>query len=514
MLTTADIPELTDDQLAVATDEELQEWADLLERLSDEWVYTERQAKATEMAGKVRELLYGGAAGGGKSNWIVHYLYDLALEYPGFKALALRKTFPELWRSLIQESLQRYDRRYCKFTAGKYAWTFSNGSIIEFGHLDKRPDVYKYDSAEYDVVAWDELTQWADPFEYTYLFSRNRTNRQKRALGLRPHIIAGTTPSRVGNLWVRERFVDIGPAEELHIVDLDDPDVPAELRHTTRAFVPAKADDNPFNDPTYWLSLSNIPDPAIRKAYRDGSWDTIQGQFFDEWDRKAHVVRPFPIPEWWTRFRGYDYGYSNPTCVLWFAVNGDGDHFVYREWYKTKITPDVQAGKIVALSRRPLEERGDSTVPEDISYTAADPSIWTQTGIGPPIAQQLQDAGLYGLQRANNARVDGWVRVRSYLRVDERRDPPRPRLFIFDTCRNLVRTLPMLVRDEDNPEDLDTDGEDHAADSLRYALMSRPAVSLPPAPPERGKTDEDRMQDRIQRHRRKHAKMHPDLGRL
>jgi hypothetical protein len=227
-----------------------------------------------------------------------------------------------------------------------------------------------------------------------------------------------------------------------------------------RMFVPARISDNRYIDrPTYEAALSSLNEKT-RAALMDGDWDTVEGQFFTEWSRDVHVA-PVTVERHWTRLGGYDYGYTAPACFLLGAFDGDGNAYIYREWYDTKHTPPQQAKKIKGLLAR-----------TKVDAIYCDPSIWNQTGAGPPIAQQLIDGGLAGLRRASNKRIDGWVRMREFLRVDK--NLGRSRLIVDPSCVHLIRTLPMLVHDRKNPEDLDTRGEDHAVDALRYLLMSRP----------------------------------------
>lgn len=304
-----------------------------------------------------------------------------------------------------------------------------------------------------NCIAFDELTQWPadstseDPapdqsFVYTYLMSRLRVSVDLLEQGLVPHIIAGTNPGGIGGSWVRKRFIDIGAPEVWHDITLPTGKV------TRRMFVPAKISDNRYIDrPTYEAALSSLNENT-RKALMDGSWDTVEGQYFTEWDREIHVA-PVKVEKHWTRLGGYDYGYTAPACFLLAAFDGDDNCYVYREWYDTRHTPPMQAEKI----RKMLGK-------DKVDAVYCDPSIWNTTGAGPPIAQQLIDNGLYALRRASNKRVDGWVRVREFLRVDK--NLGKARIVIDPSCTNLIRTLPMLIHSRTNPEDLDTKGEDHA----------------------------------------------------
>jgi hypothetical protein len=459
-----------------ATEEELEVYLRYLESEAEanpetgEWVLQDRQQRAedllTDLAkGVFHELLYGGAVGGGKTDFLLWHLHSLARRYRNFHGLLLRRTFPELRRTVVIRALERFDQEHCRWVSSENTWKFDNGSTIEFGYCESDRDVYQYQSAEYDVVAWDELTQFPTDVPYKYLFTRLRTSVAKRIAGLVPHVIAGTNPGGVGGAWVKARFIDVAPAE-MRVEHTDERGM-----RTSRVFVPAKLADNRFIDEESYRAALSAVDEDLRLALEEGSWDVVYGQYFSEWKRDLHVIKPFVIPPWWTAMRGIDYGYSNPFAALCGAFDPDETCYLYREHYGTGLTPPLQAKQIIDGVRA-----GDPPTRLNI----IDPSTFAKTGIGRPIAQQYNEAGL-PVQRGLNARVAGWQRVREYLRPqievkDEfGRIEMKPRLYIFENCVNLIRTLPMLVRDDKDPEDLDSDGEDHAADALRYMLMARPA---------------------------------------
>jgi len=517
--------------LPFATDEELDQYVDWLESEvdtqavdTDTWTLQDRQQDAEDALTDLdpamsHELLYGGMAGGGKSDFLLWHPYNACQRYPGLQVLILRRTFSQLRRSLIRRSLERFDRAVCKYLVTETTWKFTNGSSIEFGYLESDMDVYNYDSAEYDIIEWDELTQMPTPFPYLYLFSRLRSKLSIRARGFVPHVVAATNPGRVGAAWVKARFVDTAPADTRTVHELVDDegnaiafDDDGQPMFGTRIFLPATLDQNRYiSRAQYTASLANLP-KAQREALLSGSWDTIEGQYFTEWDRSLHVVDPFTIPAWWTRLRCIDYGHFAPFCCLWLAFDGDNTAWVYRELYKRNLTPKQQAAAIL-----------DAQAPgEHIAYTIIDPSTMARTGVGIPIAQQYVEAGV-PVRPGLNARVAGWARVRDFLRPVEQPgpnpdDPPIlvPGLRVFSTCTDLIRTLPMLVHDLTDPEDLDSDGEDHAADALRYGLMSRPPRSRPTK--EKPDTLEKRMAANrrlreLERQGRKSVD-HPMLGKI
>ena len=269
-------------------------------------------------------------------------------------------------------------------------------------------------------------------------------------------------PGGIGHEWVKRLFID------------------RRYRGSEQAedyvFIPARVTDNPFlmRDKFYVTILENLPEP-LRRAYLDGDWDVLAGQYFGEFSRTRHVVEPFAIPKAWRKFRAMDWGYNDPCAVLWFAVSPGGRVYVYREYYERQVLSSETARRIRQLT-------GD----EAIAYTAASPDAWQNRGMnasgdlsGMSIAEVFAHGGV-PLVKADNARVSGWQRVREYL---AEADDGLPRLQIFRCCENLIRTLPMLFFDEHFVEDVSGRCEDHAPEALRYGLMSRPSAASAPKKP-------------------------------
>ena len=255
-----------------------------------------------------------------------------------------------------------------------------------------------------------------------------------------------------------------------------------------RQYIPAKLNDNPTlleNDPDYADRLAGLGSEMLVAAMLDGSWDIVDGAYFDEFDREVHVMKPFTIPHHWARLMALDWGYSKPFCVLWAAVSDgtfmlpDGRFMpkdalvVYREWYGSTGEPDV------GLRMEPREvAKGilDRSRGEKFARMVADPAIWgTQTGESP--AEMINRAGVR-FHKADNARIAGWLQVHARLKGDPKADDKRPLLYFFDTCQNLIRTLPALMHDQHKVEDVDTTMEDHAPDTLRYVCMARPRANV------------------------------------
>jgi hypothetical protein len=491
------------------TEEEATEYiAQIQAAIGDQWMLTPKQLYAEAIWQKCDWLLYGGAAGGAKSELAIHHANRLSATIPGHHSLLLRRSIPELRRSLIIRLIARIQRynipaKYRKLD-GQAGFQYKNGSLIECGHCQTDEAVAKYLSAEYDLMVIDEATTLTSD-QITQVASRLRTTREKAAAGVRPHLGLFTNPGGVSHAWMYDLFITatnygqkvvvfdisqgldrkfpvaeheapliVNDATKDDIVDVLLPwarslNIEADpSKHLVVAFVPSKATDNPYLDPSYLRSL-NALDERRRRQLRDGDWDTFEGMYFPEFRKDVHVIRPFQIPETWARARGIDFGSTNPYVCEWGAWDEDGNCYVYREDYMAGITPQEQARRVV--DRSVLTTLDGRSERERFHATVADPSVFSNhRGAGKSIADMWRDAGLR-VTRAKNQRVAGWTNVRQYLWDYEQE---RSRLFIFDTCTNLIRTLPLAQHDDDNPEDMDTDGDDHALDALRYLLAVRP----------------------------------------
>jgi hypothetical protein len=506
---TEDIHHLLDIDFELVSDEELAEYLAQLESVvGDVWSLTPKQLYAEEVWGKVDWMLYGGAAGGAKSELAIHHANRLSLEIPGHSSLLVRRSIPELRRSLIVRLVARIVRykipaKYRKLD-GQAGFAYQNLSLIECGHCQNDEDVAKYLSAEYDCIVVDEATTLTEN-QIIQIASRLRTTREKALLGARPHLGLFTNPGGVSHAWQYDLFItptnygqkivvyDISqglekkyPVREyeapLDVSEATPDDIFEVLlpwvrgltieadpeTHLVVGFVPSKATDNPFLDPSYLKNLNTLPERR-RKQLKDGDWDTFEGMFFTEFNRPVHVIEPFDIPESWQKARGIDYGSTAPYCCVWVAWDDDDNAYVYREDYEAGLTPQEQARRVQDLSVSWDGKR------ERYRATVADPSAWSNhRGMGKAISDMWRDAGLV-TTKAKNQRVAGWANVRQYLWDYVAQEP---RIYFFNTCRNVVRTLPLQQHAKANQEDLDTDGDDHAMDALRYVLNVRPISSI------------------------------------
>ena len=419
------------------------------------------------MDAEADEVLFGGAAGGGKSYGQLADALVYALKYPGSRQLILRRTFPELEHSIIFTSLQFFPTKAAKYRAANHTWEFCNKSLIEFGYLAAEKDVLRYQGAEYDVVRFDELTHFTEE-QYTYLLSRIRgVNTYPKQMK------SSTNPGGIGHAWVKRRFIDGAEPGELHR------DAATGM---SRIFIPSFVQDNVFlmrADKDYQKRLELLPE-AEKKALLYGQWDIFDGQVFAEWRndprgyktrRWSHVIAPFAIPKHWRRFRTFDFGYAKPLAVSWVAVAEDGRAYHSRELYGCTGAPDTGVrwtAQKIAKAIREIEAR------EEQGQTIcgyADPAIWNATGSAEgSIAEMMERAGVY-FEKGKNNRLAGKMQVHYRLAFD---DEGIPMLYVFDTCKHMIRTLPQLRYDPVNPEDVDTRQEDHLYDAMKYFLMSDP----------------------------------------
>lgn len=408
---------------------------------------TPKQKKFIE-AGEM-EVLFGGAAGGGKSYAQIIDALLFALQYPKSKQLILRRTYRELETSLIRAALEIYPRELFKYNSGKHVGKFENGSVIDFSYCDKENDVYKYQSAEYDIIRFDELTHFTEPM-YVYLISRVRGTN-----GYPKQIKSSTNPGGVGHSWVKARFIDVGPPNE---------------EHAGKIFLPAMVQDNVFlmeSDPGYVERLKKLSEKD-KQALLYGNWDIFDGQYFTEWNRDIHVISPFEIPKHWRRYFVMDYG-LDMLAGYWIALDTYGRAYVYREVY--------QSGLIISEAAKRIKQLTD----EKIYANIAPPDLWNRRqDTGKSAAEIFAENGV-PLVAAKNDRVQGWYNLKEWLHPckDEQGETIAP-LRIFSNCLNLIRTLPSVAMDSKNPNDVAREPHEltHAPDAIRYFVAGRPTPAV------------------------------------
>lgn len=401
-----------------------------------------RQLEASTAVKDHTFLLYGGAAGGGKSYWLRwQCLRQLLYYYAKYRVKGVRiGLFCEDYPALKERHLSKIPFEFPSWLGSlnksEHEFTLNpeyGSGVIAFRNLD---DPSKYLSSEFASIAVDELTKnEKETFDFL--------NMRRRWPGIPDtRFFAATNPGEIGHAWVRKFWIDRDFTDENY-----DP--------TDFSFVQAKFTDNKYLPENYGKTLDSLPE-KLRKAYKDGDWDVFAGQFFTEYSRAKHVVEPFEIPDGWMKIRGLDYGNTNPSCVLWGAIDYDGKLWIYRELWETGLTYTELAEKTLRMTS-PEEEK-------KIDYTTADTSLFAKSPDTNKTGDQLMDdAGLH-IEPANKERIFGANILREYLREGM--------IAFFSNCAQLTRTLPALIHDERNVEDVKKCDIDHAYDALRYMCTS------------------------------------------
>lgn len=423
----------------------------------------------------VFEVFYGGARGGGKTeaslgDWLQH-----SAEYgEGAVGIFVRRKLTQL-AEVIARSKQIFSKLGAKYQEQQKTWTMANGARLKFVYLERDSDAEEYQGHNYTRLYIEELTNFPSAAPINKLRATLRS-----ATGVPVGMRLTGNPGGPGHNWVKARYIDPNPKGFQILREEEEIEVDG-VKQTVmldRVFIPSKIGDNVLlmrNDPTYILRLRQSGSEALVKAWLEGNWDIVDGAFFDEFEEAKHVLHRTwinNIPPSALRFRAFDWGSAKPFSVGWYAVADGtwelpaGAIFKYREWYGScgpnkglKMTADMVAQGILE------REKG-----ERIRYGSADPSIFIRDG-GPSIAESMIIKGCLW-KRGDNRRRPGWEMLRQRLvGIDG-----KPMLYFSETCEDTIRTLPVLQHDDTDPEDLDTEAEDHAADETRYACTSRPWI--------------------------------------
>lgn len=438
----------------------------------------------------VDELFYGGERGGGKSDFQLGYQEDAALRYEGkSRGIMFRKTYAELeeLQARAMEIFPASGAQYKTQSSANYpftnCWYWPNGATVKMRYIEHERDYGRYHGHQYSHQSFDEVTEYPTPDGMLKMFSCLRN-----AYGVPCSARATGNPGGIGHGWVVQRYINLFPAYEVFA----DPD-----SGFTRMFIPSKTSDNSIlleNDPAYISRLiaATNGNEALRKAWIEGDWNIIAGAFFDCWSMSRHIIRPFEIPEHWYKFISGDWGSARPFSFGFWAVVSDdykteeglilprGCLVRFKEWYGMKYDQHGQPQFNTGL-KMPAEEVGaelKKMVGNDKFGTGViDPAAFMSDG-GPSIAERIMKPGLR-FRRADNSRVakygsmGGWDQMRSRMIGISTESPM---IVTFSTCKDSIRTIPIMQHDKNRIEDIDTTAEDHAADEWRYACMSRPFI--------------------------------------
>jgi hypothetical protein len=402
-----------------------------------------------------QDVLYGGAAGGGKSFALLadplRYCHN-----SNHRGLLLRRTL--------------YTKAFpgAKFRESKSTWVFPSGATIWFTYLDRDKDVTRFQGQAFNWIGIDEITQYPTPYVWDYLRSRLRSTDPELQKNL--YMRCTANPGGVGGWWVKKMYIDSRTENEpfaAYDIDTMKPFVWPNGHEKAgqplfyRKFVPARLTDNPhlMADGQYEAMLRSLPE-VERKRLLEGDWDVAEGAAFPEFSRVRHVVEPYDLPTNWPRIRAADYGYASPSCVLWGAIDWDNNIWVYRELYAKHLTAEQLADKI-------LEAEEFDPLPH---YTVLDSSCWNKTGFGPSIAETMMRCGVRWTPSDRN-RIQGKMEI--HRRLGDDPYTKEPRLRIFSTCQHIIKQLAGIPLSKTNSEDVDTKAEDHAYDALRYMVMTR-----------------------------------------
>ncbi len=403
------------------------------------------------------EVFFGGARGGGKTDGILGEWAQHAGKYSvDAIGLMVRRS-----RLQLTETFERAKAIYrplgATFTETPMRCLMPNGARLNFAYLERDSDAENYQGHSYTRIYIEECGNFPSPVPIMMLMAALRSGA-----GVPCRIRLTGNPGGPGHHWVKARYIDPAPMGWEPICD---PDTGLD-----RVYIPSRVSDNTYLGEGYIAQLRQSGSPDIVRAWLHGDWSVIAGAYFPEFDVSKHVVAPRELPAHWTRIRAFDWGSAKPFCNLWMAVSDGTAEFpvnalvIYREWYGSTGEPNVGLRLVAEAVGAGILQR--EAPGERIQSSVCDPAMMREDG-GPSMAERMSGIPWRG---ADNSRVSGWDQVRSRLLGSE----GKPGLYIFSTCTNLIRTLPALQHDTHKPEDMDSSGDDHCADALRYGCTSRP----------------------------------------
>jgi hypothetical protein len=430
----------------------------------------------------LRSLLWRGAGWGQDGRSLREWLEHAETYKKDAIGIMFRRELVQL-QETMERSKVLYTPLKAKWHEQTKTWTMHNGARLRFAYLDKDADADGYQGHSYTRVYVEEIGTFPNRAPINRLMATLRSG-QGVPCGFR----ATGNPGGPGHHHVKQRYIDPAPGGYKIIREPFKDPFSGQTIERERVFIPSKVTDNPSLGGEYIANLQMSGSEQLVRAWLEGDWSVIDGAFFDQWSMSKHVLRPFAIPSEWLRFRSMDWGYATPFSIGWWTLVADhhyaenvygqkvtiprGAIIRYREWYGSKNSSNtglrIEAEEVAEGIRAREKD-------ETVAYGVLDPSAFNRTS-GPSYAERMHTRGVT-FRRADNTRVakrgaiSGWDAMRARLRGQE---DGSAMLYTFDTCREFIRTVPLCQHDRDNPEDMDTDGEDHAADETRYACMSRP----------------------------------------
>ncbi|MDR2964197.1 MAG: terminase family protein [Treponema sp.] len=424
------------------------------------WKPHEKQSLAIKS--NAFELLFGGAAGGGKSDFLLIDYYAGVNKYAkAWTGILFRRSMPEL-EELKKRACEIYIPLGGRLTNNSRDFIFPNGATLKMRYLDNDKDVLNYQGHQYTWIGFDELGNYPTDYAWRYMITRARS-----AAGVPCYMRATANPGGVGHAWIKTRFIDgFSPYRKHQTIETNGMvKIPI-----TRCFIPSMLEDNPTlmnNDPDYEHRLALLPGHLYR-ALRHGDWDIFAGQVFEEFRRSSHVIKPFALePGQWKKFYSFDWGYAKPFSLGKWAVNSEGRMIRYGEWYgcdKDEMNVGIKMG-----TAEVADKAWKMAVLEGVTEVVADTAMWNKEDDAPSRAEQWEDAG-FKMIKANKDRVNG--KAMFHQRLQSKDEDGHPMLQIFDHCVDFIRTIPVLTPDPHKPEDVNTNLEDHIYDESRYAVMS------------------------------------------
>lgn len=438
--------------------------------------------QATFLSARTKHIGFGGARGGGKSWAVRNKAIRLCMRYKGIKVLIIRRTYPELINNHITPLQDLLPTKIARYNKTDKIFRFFNGSTIKFGYCNNDNDLLQYQGSEHDCIFMDEATQLREMWiKKIVACCRGVNNFPKR-------IYYTCNPGGVSHGYFKRIFID---------KKYEDGENPEDY-----TFIQALVTDNKAlmkSQPDYIKQLEALP-PKLRDAWLYGRWDIFEGQFFEDFRetpdidlchkagitpeealrqrRFTHVIEPFEPPRGWNIMRSYDFGYNKPFSLGYWAIDYDGVLYRFMEMYGctqtpdegVKWSPDEQFKRISELERTHPWLKG-----RHIIDSVADPAIWNKS-MGVSIADTAEDYGIY-FSPGDNERIPGWMQVHYRFQFDRN---GYPRMYVFNTCKAFIRTIPLMMYSETHPEDIDTKLEDHCPDEVRYMCMSKPVAPIIP----------------------------------